>query len=236
MFTIDTRQIERLEKDLIKLRAKAIPFATKETINRAAFETRKVAQGNIREDMTNRNQFTDNSVRVDQARTLDIRKQEAIVGSIADYMETQEFGGSKTNPSIATGYSAGQQGARPRTRLPRKPNKLANIKLKRSLRKAKNKKQALIFKVQDAVMTGDRTFHHNFEGGKEGIFRVLGGSKSFKRGWPKGARLKMLHDMSRKSVAIPKKPWLLHATNTVTPQLNKFYASALRSQLKRHGF
>lgn len=228
MITMDTRQIEQLEKDLMHVRDRAVPFATKATINRAAFETQKAARSNILKDMTNRNPFTVRSVQVDQARTLDIRKQEAIVGSIADYMETQEFGGSKTDPAIATGYSAGQQGARPRTRLPRKPNKMANIQLRgrRASSKGRTVGQRNFVAVRQAANKGHRYVYlkgRTFEG----LFRVLGGKRK--------PRIKMVHDLSRKSVAIPRNPWLLPATNTVTPQLDSFYASALRFQLKRLG-
>ena len=225
MITVDVRQLEQLEKDLIFLGGRAIPFATKATINRAAFETQKTARANIKRDMTNRNPFTVRSVQVDQARTLDIRNQEAIVGSIADYMEPQEFGGSKTDPTIATGYSAGQQGARPRTRLPRKPNKLRNIKLGPKVGGAR-RSQRNVAAVMQAAASGDKYVY--LKGRKsEGLFRVLGGKRK--------PRIKMVHDLSRKSVIIPRNPWLLPATNAITPQLDSFYAAALRFQLKRIG-
>lgn len=67
---------------------RAIPFATRATLNRAAFETRKLAQENVREQMVTRNKFSEQSIRVVQERReLNIRRQEAVVGSIADYME-----------------------------------------------------------------------------------------------------------------------------------------------------
>lgn len=221
---VDMRQVERLENDLRLFKDRALPFATKATVNRAAFETRTLSQQTIRQDMTNRNKFTERSVRVEQTRTLDIKNQEAIVGSIADYMAVQEFGGDKSDPSIATGYSAGQEGARPRTRLPRKPNKMANIQLKgrRTKSKGRTRSQQNFVAVKQARKQGQkyvymkgRTF--------EGLFRVLGG------------KVKMVHDLSRKTVAIPKSPWLLPATERVTPQLDRFYADALRFQLRRAG-
>ena len=225
MITVDTGQLEQLEKSLIRLRVGAIPFATKATINRAAFETRKVAQANIRQDMTNRNKFTVQSVRVEQAKTLNIRNQQSVVGSIADYMETQEFGGTKKDPAIATGYSAGQEGARPRTRLPRKPNKLRNIKLG-AKSKVRTRAQRNVATIRQAAGSSNKYVY--LKGRKsEGLFRVLGGKKK--------PRIKMVHDLSRKSVDIPKSPWLLPATDAVTPKLDSFYASALRFQLKRHG-
>ena len=226
MITVDFSDVRQLEKDLIFIKDRALPFATKATVNRAAFETQKLARSNIEKDMTNRNKFTVRSVQVDQARTLDIRKQEAIVGSIADYMETQEFGGSKTDPTIATGYSAGQQGARPRTRLPRRTNQVRNIRLqgRKASSKGRTRGQQNFVAVRQAASKGQRYVY--LKGNSyEGLFRVLGGKRK--------PRIKMVHDLSRKSVVIPRSPWLLPATNAVTPQLDSYYAAALRFQLKR---
>lgn len=241
MFQIDDKNIKRLERDLSEFAARALPFATRQTLNDTAFATQRIVKADLKRDLTLRNKFTEQSVRVDQERKqLNIRKQQSTIGSTADYMEDQEFGatktkGGKTGVSIATSYAAGQQGQRPRTRLPRKVNKLANIRLRKFKgRTASNRKQQTLFKVQDAVTSGSRVVFLDL-GKRQGIFRVVGGSRRFKRGWPKGARLKMLHDMTRQSVTIPRKPWLMPAVAEASRMLPAFYADALRFQLKRHG-
>lgn len=226
MFQIDDRQIKQLENELKGFKDRALPFATKATVNRAAFETRKVAQETIREDMVNRNRFTVQSVQVDMARTLNIRQQQAAVGSTADYMEDQEFGATKSKPALPTGYSAGQEGAQPRTRLPRKPNKLANIRLAKKSKKGHSRKQRNFMAVKQAAQSGQKYVYLDM-GRTKGIFRVLGGKRK--------PRIKMVHNLSRQSVTIPRNPWLAPAVAAVESQLPKFYGDALRFQLKRHG-
>lgn len=239
MFKIDNKSIKRLEAELKTFAHKALPFATKSTLNMAAFDAQKEARSIISDKMVERNKFTRQSIRVDQAKTLNMRRQESIVGSITDYMADQEFGGTKASRgkrgvAIPTSYSAGQKGQRPRTRLPRKPNKLANIRLKKGKRTPKNRKQRMVFAVQDAVTTGNRTIFLDL-GRRQGIFRVVGGRKKFKRGWPKGARLEMLHDLTSKTVRIPRNPWLAPATKRTEKKIPGFYREAITFQLKRRG-
>jgi hypothetical protein len=239
MFGIDSKEIKRLERDLKFFAKRAYPFATKKTLNDGAFQAQKIARADVQKKMVNRNRYTVQSIRVDQARTLDVNRQMSVIGSTADYMEDQEFGAIKTKSgkegvSIPTSYSSGEgDNARPRKRLPRKPNRMSSIKLTKNRRRAKNRKQANLFKVQNAVTTGKRIVFMDF-GRKKGIFRVIGGRKKFKRGWPKGAKVRQLHDMSEPSVVIPRNPWLKPAFDEAVRMLPAFYADALRFQLKRN--
>ena len=227
-FTADMTDVKLYEKLLRGIKDRALPFATKETINRAAFETRRAARSIIGKDMTNRNTYTKNSVRVTQATGLDIRTQESIVGSIASYMATQEFGGSKTDPAIATSYSAGQKGSQ-RTRLPRRANQMKNIRLRgrKASSVGRTQGQRNFVAVRHAAAKGHKFVYLK---GKtyEGLFRVLGGKTK--------PRIRMVHDLSRKKVFIPASPWLKPATARVTPRLDTFYAQALDTQLKRLGW
>lgn len=137
--------LKDLEFELGRLNKKAIPFATRAAINSIAFEIQKEARKTIDEKFVNRNKFTKQSVRVERSRTLNMRSQEALVGSIADYMATQEFGGTakgRGNQPIATSVSAGQsESTRPRTRLPRRPNRMQSIQLKRRARGSQSRRQ-----------------------------------------------------------------------------------------------
>lgn len=241
MFKIDDSDIKQLESDIKTFAARSLPFATKNTLNKAAFTGQKIAREGIKREMITRNRFTVQSVRVEQTRTLRISNQSATLGSIAPFMETQEFGGTETaigkhGIDIPTSYSAGQEGAKPRTRLPRKANSLAQIRLgKKGGRRAKNSKQAFLFKVQDAVTSGKRNIFHKFTNGNAGIFRVVGGKKKFKRGWPDGANLKMVHNLSFKSVTIHKNPWLKPAVDETVRLIPGIYRESLIFQLRKHG-
>ena len=240
MFFMADKETKQLEKELGILRDRAFPFATKETLNRTAFIAQKRYKREIKKDLVTRNKFTEQSIRVEQAKGLNVRNQMSIVGSTADYMEDQEFGGIKTSRGkegvpIATAYSSGEgRGAQPRKRLPRKPNNLRNINMKHKRRKAKHRKQALLFKVQDAVTSGNRMIYHNFSNGRQGILKVVGGRKGFKRGWPTGARLEMLWDLSKTTVVVPKEPMLKPAFDHAIRMTPRVYRDSLRFQINKH--
>ena len=230
MFSITDDQTKQFESDLKTFAAKALPFATKATLNKTAFEARREWQKNISDDLVNRNKFTRNSIRVEQTKSLRIRDQAAIVGSIAAYMDTTEFGGTERGGSgakaIATSYSAGQgEGVRPRTRLPRKPNKMSSIRLKR-VRGAQGRKQRNLLAVKQAAESGNRYAFLDL-GKRKGIFRVMGGKRKL--------RVRMVWSMSKRSVRIPATPTLGPAVSTVAPRVPEYYRQALEFQLKRRG-
>ena len=60
-----------------------------------------------------------------------------------------------------------------------------------------------------------------------GIYRVTGGKRN--------PKIKLIHDMSKKSVSIPRNPWLAPAVRTVEERVPQFYKDALAFQLKRQG-
>ena len=240
-FSIDDSDIEHFERELETFAKRALPFATRQTLNSAAFSAQKTARNNIKNQMITRNTFSVRSVQVDKARGLNIRTQESIVGSIADYLAVQEFGGAKSKQgkegvSIPTSASAGQpNSSQPRRRLPRAANSMSAIQLKRSRkRKPKNRKQEILFKIQDAVTTGNRYIFLDL-GRRQGIFRVVGGSaRGLKRGGPKGAKLRMMHDLTRDTVIIPPNPWLKPAQLSAIRKIPAFYEKALIFQMKKH--
>lgn len=229
MIEVDTRQLKELERDLKVFARRAYPFATKSTVNGAAFQTQKTARRDIQVKMVTRNKFTVQSVRVEQARTLNVNRQAAIVGSIADYMADQEFGGVTVKTggegvAIPTGYSAGQENQQPRTKLPRKPNKLSNIQLKRRRGKAVSRKQRNVAAVKAAAASNNKYVYLDI-GKRKGIFRVIGGKRK--------PRLKMVYDLSRASTPIPKNPWLKPATDDTQQKIPAIYFKALTFQANR---
>jgi len=230
VFKINSRDIKEFEEHLKTFAAKAYPFATKSTINSAAFNTQKLYKDNINKKLTTRNRFTAQSVRVEQSRTLRVSQQMAIVGSIADYMDDQEFGGIKAKTgkkgvSITTGYAAGQQGQEPRTRLARKPNAMANIQLKNRRNRGKNRKQRNLIAVRVAASSSQKYIYMDL-GRRRGIFKVIGGKRR--------PKVKMIHDLSKQTVRIPRTPLLGPAVDETEVLIPKFYEKALRFQLQRH--
>lgn len=231
MFKINDKQIIEYEKDLKAFAASAYPFATKNTLNQAAFHAQKLAKRDIQVKMVLRNKFTLQSIRVDQAKTLVVRNQEAAVGSTLKYMVDQEFGATKAKKGskgvvIPTGFSAGQEGQQPRTRLPRAKNKMRNIKLRRSSKTGQSRKQRNLIAIKEAAAGGRKYVYLNLSK-SEGIFKVTGGKRR--------PKIKMVHDMSRDSVRIPSNPWLKPAVDTTEIMMPEFYHKSLIFQLKRQG-
>ena len=240
MFIIDDKEIRKLEKQLKKLSMVAYAMATRSTINSAAFDARKQAIKLFKKEFIQRNRFTSKSVLVDPSKTLKVSNQSAFVGSTADYMKRQEFGGTirkkgKEGIPIPTSFAAGQEGARPRTKLPTRPNKLTNINLRQGKRKPVTRKQAILFAAQDAVTSGKRYVFIDFGGGSKGIVKIKGGRKKFKKGWPTGAQIKMTHNLSAGSVRIPRNAWLQPSMIKSAKKLPVLFKEKLIFQLKRRG-
>ena len=152
------------------------------------------------------------------------------MGSVADYMEDQEFGatitrkGSKGKP-IATSYAAGQEGQQPRTKVPRKANKLASIQLKRNKQAGGSRKQRNLMAVKQAAASGSKFVYMDL-GRRQGIFRVLGGKKK--------PRVRMVWDLSNTTVIIPRRPTIGPAATATRRLMPEIYREALVFQAKRN--
>lgn len=230
MFTINDKKIRRYQRDLKLFKERAYPFATKSTVNSAAFEARKQAHKQMDQNFTLRNRFSKQSVQVDQTKTLKVRRQAAVVGSTADYMGVQEFGGTKHKKgkqgvALPTGYSAGQESQQPRTRLPRKPNKLQNIQLNRRSSKGKTRAQKNLIAVKAAAQTGQKYIYMDLNR-RKGLFKVLGGKRR--------PYVKMVYDLSKPTHRIPKEPWLKPAVDITRLKIPSIYLKSLEFQLRRH--
>lgn len=229
MFEIDARDVKKYERDLKDFAGKALPFASRAMLTRSAFDARSGAQDNIRENMVNRNRFTLSSIRVQQARGLNIKTQQAVMGSIADYMETQEFGGMESGGGryqpIPTSYSAGQGRGVERTKLPRKPNRMQAIQLRKRTGPGLSRKAANQAAIKNAAQGGNKFVFLDL-GRRQGIFKVTGGKRK--------PKVQMVWDMSRRSVRIPRTPTIGPATVETRKRMPQFYAEALVQQLRRH--
>lgn len=223
MIKVELKNFRRLENDLLGFARKAYPYATQNTINSGAFHAQALVREGLKSGFVNRNKFTVQSIQVEKSRTLVVSQQAAFVGSIAPYLETQEFGGVKRakggkSVPIATGFSAGQEGARPRTRLPVPSNKMRAIKLPPRARKGMSRVRRNVIAVKSA-----EKFVFLDLGRRKGIFKKV------------GEKIKMVHDLTRSSVRIPKKPWLLPAVQKTYTMMYEMFTSALEFQLKRRG-
>lgn len=231
MFEIEQKDVKKYEGDLKRFAASAYPFATKETLNRAARNTAKVAGDFVRGKMILRNNWTLRSIRYERAHGSVVSRQQSRTGSVQEYMATQEFGGVKRargarGVPIPTPASSGET-ALPRRKPPRRANSLASISLRKASTAAASRKQRnRIAIAQAAEGKGGARFVFLDFGRRSGIFRVTGGKRR--------PRLVKVWAMGRPSVVIPKRPWLLPATRKVEAQMPSYYATALVAQLRRH--
>lgn len=228
MITIDNDGVMKLADKLEKMSGRAIPYATRSALNKAAFFARGEAQEVIGRNMIERNKWTRRSVMVQTAKGLNINKQESEVGSVQDYMETQEYGGTvtgrgKTKP-IPTGYAAGQDGQRKRTKVPTRVNKMRNIRVG-----SRNRRNTLFQSAIIAANAGDKFFKTS--GRKSAIYRVWGKRKR-KGQWTR-VKMRMVYDMSRRSVRVPKSPWLAPAIKATVKAWPRILKKEIILQLRR---
>ena len=232
MLKINDDDLKQYESDLKTFANRAFPFASKNTLNRSAFEAQKISRNNIDAKMVQRNKFTKQSIQVEQSRTLNVAHQSSSVGSIADYMKDQEFGkvirkSGKEGVPIATSYAAGQsEGAQPRTRLPRKANTMAAIQLRSRRTRGKTRRQRNLVVIKEAAQSGRKYIFLDL-GRSKGIFKVIGGKRK--------PKIKMIWSMREQSIVIPRNPWLKPVVNRVQKLMPTFYRDSLVFQLKRQG-
>ena len=230
MIKIDKLQIQKLEKELDKFTKRALPFATRNTLNKVGFTAQKIARENVKGSLINRNTFTVQSIRVNQTKSLDISEQQVSVGSTADYMEVQEFGGTKSKKGkkgipIPTSYSAGlPQNTIPRTKLTTRSNKIENIRLTKRRNNNQSRKQRNFVAIQEAA-ENKRRFVYLDLGQRQGIFKVIGGKKK--------PKIKMIYDLSNQSLRIPRKPWLFPSIDQTIPFITEIHIKSLQFQVNR---
>jgi hypothetical protein len=230
--TIDDEQIKQYESDLKTFADRAYPFATKNTLNQAAFSAREGYVANARGSMQLRNKFTERSMRVEPVRGLNVNMQRAIVGSTADYMEVQEFGGikrkgGKTGVPIATSVASGEgEGVQPRRRMVPRSRRLGNIALRNKRVKALSKKRKNFIKVKETAKSGRKFVFLDHEK-HPGIYRITGGVRR--------PQVKLVWDMSKESVVIPRNPMLAPAVKDAERVMPFLYQESLEFQMKRQG-
>ena len=225
MFSIDLREIKKLEKALKEAVPKAFKFAQRDAVNSAAFAGRRIWQSEMRGDLTLRNRYTASSVRVEQTRTLNPNRMAATLGSVAPYMDRLEYGGT-AHGARPTEVAAGQtMGSQPRTKLVRKPNKLGAIRLTNRYRGGDRKLRNRI-NIRRALESGQKVVMLETQRG-EGLFRITGGRRKI--------QVRQIWDFSQKTFDIPPHPTLGPTLKILEGEMDRITRDALVKQLKRHG-
>lgn len=227
--SIEWRNLKKYERHLETFAKRAVPFAMRDVVNSAAFATQKHWRGEIKRTFTLRNQWTVRSIQVDMARGLSVRSMEARTGSLADYMQTQEQGGTVKSKSggakaIPTEAASGQaMGTSPRKKPVRRPNRFSSLgKIPRVSstggRKARNARAI------ERATRGSKIAYLDL-GKRKGIYRITGKRK---------LKIRKLYDLSRSSVTVKREPTLQGALKRTGAQMPSIMAKALLKQLKHH--
>ena len=222
--SVDDRQIRKLVKHLEATRRKALPYATREYVNSAAFLTRDLYIKRASESMKLRSPWTKRSIQVDKAATLEIAQQVARVGSVADYMATQEEGAtlSKKGKRGVPIPAAAPSRRKNRGRTP-SGNRLSAIQLAaQRVTGIRQKRNAAAIAI--ASRRGGGVVFLDL-GRNKGLYRVSGTKR--------GIRIRKVWDLSKPSVMVPRNPMMREALVEVTPQLPRLAVRALEYQLKR---
>lgn len=233
MVRVDLRQVRKFERDLAFMVPNALPVATRFTLNGMARKTQTVGRKIVKRNMILRNARTRQSIQFRSTKSLDIDRQVTRAGSTVDYMRVQEEGGVKVSGGkhgtpLTTTYASGEgRGKQVRRRLATKKRRLLNVTLRRRGRKrGRGRKQKNLIAVRRAAKGGRKDIFMNL-GRRKGIFRIVG----------KGERIKvqMLHDLTKKTVRIPRSPWLGPAERFARKLGPEMFRDALEFQVRRHG-
>jgi len=236
VFSIDTSEIDRFERVVLqKAKAFAFPLAIQGTLNTLAFKSMQAGRKTIQEDFELRNKWTERSVRFDRTRTLKIADMVATVGSVADYMESQEEGETRTSKGkhglrIPTGAAADQPQLFPRRGVIKKKYRRGQIKLANETGriKARNRGQFILMSIRVASLRGQSPFVFlPFGSGNAGLYKIIPqgsapptrykrGKKKFTRknkwgrprGKPGNERLILIHSFAHRTIKIIPTKWL----------------------------
>lgn len=233
MFNFDDKKVKEFERQLEKMAKRAFPFATRQALNDTAFHALVIGRKIVDKKMILRNKWTLKSLGVEKTRTLDMRRQETVIGSRAEYMERQEFGGVKRTKgrhgvAIPTPDSSGEGTSGPRRRMPKPSNAMRNIRLRhiktgrgnepRNMRAGRIVSTAAQERIRFVFLDLGRT---------KGVFRISGSKKR--------PRVRLMASTSKKYVRIQKNPWLWPTAERASKRTVVFYRKALRIQLQRIG-
>lgn len=229
-FSVNTDAMRALKRDFNKFGTQAVPHATREALNAMAFEARRVWVELLPKRMTIRSTFTRRSLQVDKARGTNMTTMAARVGSTAPYMDEQEDGGDKGKKGkhgvpIPTSSAAGQgMSARPRTRLVQVKNWMSAIHLAPRVSGIRQRRNAAALAI--AQKNGTGVAFLDLGKGRSGIFRVTGRKR--------GLSVRMIWDLSRKRVTIPKNPTLEPSVAAARMKGADLYVAALNRQVRRN--
>lgn len=229
---VDTRDFKKLHDHLERFKKKALPYAARDALNGCAFELRKEWQSQIRTTFTNRNNFTERSIRVEKASGTNLKTMQSRTGSVAAYMGDQEEGGTvkgrgkhKAIPAPTAGGGKPGGGARPRLVSSRFRLSSVSVQQPSLARYGRRRQNAVVLAI--AIRKHERFALLNRAKGKgRGIFEV--------KGLKRKAKTKLIWNVSKGSVHVKPEPTMQRATNASGYRFERVIYNALLTQLRRN--
>lgn len=228
MIKVEMRGLEKFRDDLGKLAKKALPAAARGTLNAVAFDARREWVQQVGRKFVLRNKYTVNSLRIEKAQGFNIATMESKVGSVAPYMGEQEEGDTKTargkhGVAIPTSSAAGMSKRAVRTKQVQKKNYLTAIQVAGKVSGIRQRRNAVA--IRRASSTGGVAFLE-LGRGRNGLFRVTRTAKG-------RFTVRMLYDLSKKSVTVKPTPTLQLTLDIVGPRVPRILGDELVAQAKR---
>jgi len=229
MVHVELRGLEKLRDDMGKFAKKALPAAARGALNTTAFDARREWVQQVGRKFVLRNKFTVNSLRIEKAQGFDVSTMQSKVGSVAAYMAEQEEGRTekahgKHGVAIPTSSAAGMAKRATRTKQVQKKNYLTAIQVAAKVRGIRQRRNAVAIRL--AGKTGGVAFLDL--GRRKGLFRVKHTSKG-------RFTVRMVYDLSKKSVTLKPTPTLQLALDVVTPRIPRILGNELLTQARRFG-
>jgi hypothetical protein len=224
IITVDLRSWDKLKKELEREVPKAVKYAVRDALNAAAFETRREWSKEIESRFTTRNKYTGRAaLRVERAIGIDVRSMQSSVGSIADYMAKQEFGGATKGP-IPGPVAAGQAPGAKRTKPVRATNRIRTLQAARV--RGGSRKQRNAAAMAMAKRKGQKHAVLDRPGGGQGLFRITGSKRKLST--------RLVWAVGRGSSRVPATPTLQPVLRRLMPTYERLAEQAFLKQLKRH--
>lgn len=241
MLELDTKELKKAQHRLERKAKDGVAWAIRRTLDEMAFQGRREYVRAAKKQMTLRNANTVRSIQFTKVKTMVIEHMESRYGSVENYMDLQERGGverakGKEGVAIPTNVAAtGSESSAKRLKDVRANMRVSRVQLRNKRIKGRSQGVRNKRKVVDAVKSGKRYIYMDL-GRRKGIFRVKGGSKARKL-HPShgviGARVQMIHDLTRKSVSIPKNPMMARTHTTMRRRFDALASKNLTQQLRR---
>lgn len=227
---VQFRGLDRMKRDLQVFAKKSIPFAAREVVNTAAFETQKTWREEVEKTFTLRNKWTGRSIQVTRATGLHVRTMEAKVGSVAEYMATQEKGGTVRGKggtkAIPTEVASGQSmGTQPRSKTVRGRNYLSRLGNVPRVAPSRGRKARNARAIERAIKSGTKIAFLHLQR-RKGLYRITGSKKR--------PVIRKLYDLTRSSVQVKSEPTLQRSLKRIGSRMPAIQRKAILQQLRRH--